>query len=68
MITSDSQEDAANYYREELPKLGWQDISNPNDPGSEVIMLSFAQERKMLTVMIGLLDGKTQIMIKQLSF
>jgi hypothetical protein len=63
LITSDSQEDVAKFYREQLTAQGWTDTSNPANSTGDVIMLMFAKDTKMITLMIAPLDEKTQIMI-----
>jgi len=64
ILTSDSMEVAAKFYREKLASEGWTDITNPKLSTSEMLLLMFAKEPVIITIMIAPLDDKTQIVIR----
>lgn len=62
LVTTDSQEDVTKFYHDQLTAAGWMEYINPGGSSDEMVMINYYKDTKVITLMIGESDGKTQIM------
>ena len=62
--TTDSPEEVADFYKEELAALGWKEGGNPMVM-PELITLEFSKEARKLSITITTSEGKTTVLITE---
>jgi len=65
MTTTDTTEEVAAFYKDQLTSEGWMEIPLPGESSGDVIQLVFSNGTNMLTIMITTVDDKTSIMIRK---